>query len=213
MSHGMSYTIYQKWTAMKSRCSNPKDPNFKNYGARGIKVSDDWQTFENFYRDMGDIPFQSAHLDRIDNNGPYSKENCRWVTAKQNCRNKRNNKIFKTHLGKMVQAEMLDDIGWTKHQLRWYVYRYGIEWVLNHYKSGTLPSRVNEEIDRQDIEGKKFGDWEVLKFESYTKKTGHLYLCKCKCDKERLIPRNNLIREKTTSCRSCSAKKFWKNRT
>jgi hypothetical protein len=212
-THGMSHSKeYRCWRALKNRCLNPRNAQYKDYGGRGITISKSWLKFENFYSDMGNCPVD-CEIDRIDNEKGYSKENCRWTSKKINNRNRRNNKTLTTHLGEMVQAEMLEKIGWSKDQLRWYVSRYGIDWVLKNYKAGNLPSRVNEEIDRQDIVGKKFGDWEVLRFESYTKKKGHLYLCKCKCGKERLIPRNNLIREKTTCCRSCSAKKFWKNRT
>lgn len=193
---------------MLSRCRNENDPNFKNYGGRGITVCERWYKFENFFEDIGDLPFYWAQIDRIDNELGYFKENCRWVTAKKNSRNKRNTKSHSVSGNVVVQQELMERIGWSKNQFRWFLKRYGIKWILDGFENGSLPDKINEEIDRNDLEGKIFGKWNVLRFESYTKKTGHLYLCRCVCSKERLIPRNNLIKGKTSSCRSCSAKNF-----
>lgn len=82
--HGKSGTaIYKIWVGMITRCYNPKVKIYKYYGGRGIQVSESWQNFENFYRDMGERP-SGLQIDRIDNDKGYTKENCRWVTAKEN---------------------------------------------------------------------------------------------------------------------------------
>lgn len=78
---------YNVWSQMKDRCDNPANPSYKNYGARGIGYVDRWKDFRNFVEDMGAQPFPGAQLDRRNNDWHYSKENCQWVTAKQNMRN------------------------------------------------------------------------------------------------------------------------------
>lgn len=107
--------LYAAWTALRSRCLSPKDANYPNYGGRGITVCDRWlESFRNFVEDMGPRPFKNAQIDRIDNDGPYSPENCRWTTVKENSRNRRSARYIDTPAGRMKLCEAADFAGITR---------------------------------------------------------------------------------------------------
>lgn len=111
-THGLSeHPIFHVWRSILARCNNPKCKAYKNYGGRGIAVCARWSSFENFLMDMGAGYNNSLSLDRTDNNKGYSPENCRWVSMKTNCRNRRGNRVIDTPLGKMLLAEAAEVSG------------------------------------------------------------------------------------------------------
>lgn len=133
--HGMYGTRFHSiWSNMKQRCDNKKSPCYYNYGGRGISHQSSWDKFENFKEDMYDSYLKHIEefgedettLDRIDNNGNYSKENCRWATLYEQSNNKRVNHYVE------IDGEMLS-----------------IRQVCDKYnmKYPTVISRVNDGLD------------------------------------------------------------------
>jgi hypothetical protein len=79
---------YFSWEGMIQRCTNRRYPKWENYGGRGITVCDRWKSFVNFLADMGERP-DGKTLDRIDNDGNYEPDNCRWATLQEQRANQR----------------------------------------------------------------------------------------------------------------------------
>ncbi len=99
LKHGMARTknlhpLYKLWVGMKQRCTNPKATAYKDYGGRGIAVCERWRnSFENFLADMEERP-EGTSLNRIDNDGGYSPDNCKWATKVEQGKNQRNNRML-----------------------------------------------------------------------------------------------------------------------
>lgn len=119
ITHGMSGTkFYSIWNSMKDRCTNPNSPVFKHYGGRGIGLGVEWFKFSVFMDDMYDgyVKHQKKYgkrnttLERIDNNGWYTKENCKWATYKEQVLNKRTNKVISYNGVEKTLSEWADTL-------------------------------------------------------------------------------------------------------
>lgn len=112
---------YNIWSEMKQRCNNKNCKNYKNYGGRGIRVCAEWESFETFYKDMGQRS-SGFSLDRIDNNGNYCKENCRWATAKEQVRNTRRAMLLSYKGLRKCIADWCDELDITYNTIRARIY-------------------------------------------------------------------------------------------
>ncbi|MGL5078572.1 MAG: hypothetical protein ACRDBG_22465 [Waterburya sp.] len=87
---------FRIWSAMLSRCNNSNNKKYYRYGARGIKVCERWKEYKNFLADMGECP-EKHSIERINNNGNYEPENCKWATAKEQMNNMSSNRLLTWH--------------------------------------------------------------------------------------------------------------------
>ncbi len=111
--HKLTHTrLYSVWNRMKQRCYNSNDKCYKGYGARGIKVCDEWrQDFKAFYDWAIANKYKSGlSIDRIDVNGNYEPDNCRWVDMKTQARNRRNNVLVEYEGEMMTLGEIAEQI-------------------------------------------------------------------------------------------------------
>lgn len=129
--HGMKHTkTYNTWCAMKSRCNNKNNEEYKNYGERGIKVCDRWNTsFEAFIDDMGIRP-EGTTIDRIDSNGGYSPENCRWSVESVQARNRRSTINVKRDGKVQCVKDWCDELG------------LNVDTVYKRIQKGELPEEA-----------------------------------------------------------------------
>ena len=122
---------YNAWVNMKSRCYNKSRQEYKNYGGRGITVCARWmEGFDNFYSDMGKRPSPRYSLERIDNNKPYSPDNCEWALRRDQNRNHRRNKVLKYKGRSMCLMDWATHLGITQQALQWRLKNWPLERAL-----------------------------------------------------------------------------------
>lgn len=103
---------YRIWVGIKERCCNPDSKLYPRYGGRGIVVCERWRaSFEAFLADVGQRPSSDLSLDRIDNDGPYSPDNCRWADRAQQQRNKRNTRRVEWRGNLVAVSDLADQHG------------------------------------------------------------------------------------------------------
>ena len=109
--------VWNSWMAMRQRCHYPQDINYKNYGARGIRVCNRWMnSFESFYSDMGDRP-DGTSLDRINNDGNYEPGNCAWATKPEQGTNQRTNRFIEHDGQRLTLMQWSRQTGLSKHTI------------------------------------------------------------------------------------------------
>lgn len=126
------HPIYYRWHRMIRRCHDKKSSDYKDYGARGIKVCEEWrESLKKFVEDMG-IPSKNMTLERIDNNKGYYKKNCRWATRKEQRANQRYDKRTIFIKGKTLKewSKILGIKYITLHK-RVYDYKFPIKDILS----------------------------------------------------------------------------------
>ena len=108
-----NHPLYQTWERMLRRCTDPVCTDYVNYGARGIRVCTRWFAIENFIEDMGERPIGST-LDRINNDGWYTPDNCRWASSKTQMRNRRGTKLSTTLVSEIVDLRLKKKLSYRK---------------------------------------------------------------------------------------------------
>ena len=117
------------WSSIIQRCTNPNNKHYDSYGGRGIIICDRWKdSYTNFLEDMGRVPFKEASIDRIDVNGNYNKENCRWTDAKTQANNKRNNKIVTINSKTQTLALWSDELN-INYQTLYYRLKHNLDLI------------------------------------------------------------------------------------
>ena len=123
--------LFVIWTGMKRRCYNANDASYKNYGERGITVCREWKNDYAAFRDwaLNNGYRKGLEIDRRDNNEGYSPDNCRWVTVKENCRNKRNNRNITINGETKCVSSWAEDVGIRPSLISSWIYRKGEEYA------------------------------------------------------------------------------------
>ena len=117
-----NHPLYRTWIGMLNRCNNPNSTSYHRYGGRGIRVN--YTDFEAFVESMGSRP-HGSQIDRVDNNGDYDPSNCRWVTPKQNSRNRERHMLVSWRGATLCLSEWSEKLGFRWETLKWRLDHWG----------------------------------------------------------------------------------------
>jgi hypothetical protein len=115
---GQDRTEYKIWRDMRQRCQDPKSINYADYGGRGIKVCERWESFIAFLEDMGLRPSGDHTLDRKNNDGNYEPGNCRWATRKEQHMNRRNTVYLEFNNQRKPLKQWAEELGLDHYLIR-----------------------------------------------------------------------------------------------
>ena len=186
--------LYKVLIHMKSRCHNPIDKRYADWGGRGISVCKDWlddpNSFSRWAVENGYKP--GLTIDRINNDGNYCPDNCRWITISENNQNRRSSRYY-TYDGKTMNIQQwCNEYGISRSMLN---KRLSMGWDFE--KALTTPKK---ERDIESLIGERFGRLEVVEFVGKSKFRQSLYNCKCDCGEYTIVDGNKLKSGHTVSC-------------
>ncbi len=161
-THGVSYSSeYRVWVDMKIRCYDINNKRYKDYGGRGIKICDRWLNKENglqnFLNDMGKKPSSKYSIERINNNGDYVPENCRWATMKEQGCNRRNSRYI-TYKGKtQILIDWCNELNLLYETIRNRLYLYG--WSIEE----AFETPIGKNIRKREYNGESLNlrEWSL----------------------------------------------------
>lgn len=151
VKHGMIKTKeYNTWSSMISRCKSNNGKDFKTYKKKGIKVCKRWNEFEKFFKDMGYAPSKKHSIDRINNSGNYTPENCKWSTPSEQARN-RDSCIYITINNKTKTLTEWCEIYNISYKKAWCRYNKGIRDISKLFYKVRLINHI-ENLNDKDIQ-------------------------------------------------------------
>jgi hypothetical protein len=205
--HGGTNTrLYQIWSNMKARCYRENCKEYKWYGAKGIKICNEWKNDFSAFKSwaLSNGYSENLTIDRITSSGDYEPSNCRWVDWKTQQNNRSSNRYY-THNGvTKTMAEWAREYGIPESNL---ITRLKKGWA---FEEALTKPKVENLVN---MEGKKYYNLLVIKrvpIPQHIKSKGAFYLCKCDCGKEKVILGRSLRTGNTKSC-GCNLGREWKN--
>ncbi len=144
------HPFYQAWVRLKQRCNNSLSTQYEWYGGRGIGYDPSWESFFSFYNDMFGTWKKGLTLDRIDNDGHYSQENCRWTTMQTQAGNKRQYKLFVTNKSGVT------NVYWNRTKQKWYAQAFENKMRIHLYAGASKEDAIKARRDWEAKSGKKF---------------------------------------------------------
>lgn len=125
------HRLYNLWVTMRTRCNNPHRKKYKDYGGRGIKVCDEWNRSAKAFCEwaLSNGYAEGLQLDRINNDKGYGPDNCRWVTPKQNSRNRRDTVYLTVNGETKCVSEWCEQISISQYTVYWWVKKKGVEYA------------------------------------------------------------------------------------